>query len=128
MVRQKYYREVLAYACYYLDLYLEKSEKVELERLQIVALSALLLATKIDGASFPKLGNNFNIEDILETEVKICLKLNYFLIPKTYVHVLNDLLEHWESFTESRVDSKEEKYLEQSLGAFNRHRSLYEKA
>lgn len=87
--RQKYYREVFANTCHYLDSYLEKEEQVQLKDLQMVALAALLIATKIDGSSFPKLGEEFDIEEIMRLEVKICLRLGYFLNPRTFVHSLN---------------------------------------
>ena len=87
--RQKYYREVFANTCHYFDAYLEKEEQVQLKDLQIVALAALLIATKIDGCSFPKLGEDFDVEEIMRLEVRICLRLGYFLNPKTSVHALN---------------------------------------
>lgn len=89
MFRQKYYREVFAYTTYYLDSYFARSDKLELKDYQIIALAALLIATKIEGTAFPKLGKNFDIDEIFEIEKKICIKLNYFLTPKTYVHILN---------------------------------------
>jgi hypothetical protein len=54
--RQKYYREVFGYSSYYFDLYTSKIEKIHLNDLQNIALACLLIATKIEGVPFPKLG------------------------------------------------------------------------
>ncbi len=57
---------MFAYTAYYFDSYLSKNDKIELKNLQVVALAALLLATKIEGTTFPKLGKEFDINEILD--------------------------------------------------------------
>ena len=49
-------RDVFALTTYYLDIYIPKIPSVQPDRLQLIALGALLLATKIEGAYFPDIG------------------------------------------------------------------------
>ena len=54
--KRSFTREVFALTSYYLDLYFQKNGKGHQEDLHELALAALMLATKIEGTSFPELG------------------------------------------------------------------------
>jgi hypothetical protein len=90
--KRNYTREVFALTCYYLDLYFQQLPFVELENLQLLALGALMLATKIEGLGFPEIGGQISKVKILEIEADICLSLQYFLNPKTYVSLLDNYI------------------------------------
>jgi hypothetical protein len=55
------------------------------------------------------------------------LRLNYFLSPRTYVHVLTDLIAEWDRFAEGEKLYDGQRYLAQSLVGFQRHRAVYER-
>jgi hypothetical protein len=118
---------VFAYAAHYLDRFMALTDRVELTELQVLAFGALLLATKIEGVAFPKLGKMFDIEQILAAEIRITLKLNYFLHPKTYVHLLSDLTKAWDRFADKGKLYNGQRYLPQSLAGFQRYRALHER-
>lgn len=50
---RNYTREVFALTCYYLDMLFQNMPKVDPENIQLWALGALMLATKIEGTCFP---------------------------------------------------------------------------
>ena len=87
-----YTREVFALTGYYLDLYLQKRPMEDLKKLNELALAALMLATKIEGANFPELGTEINKNTILCFEKEISGVLQYFLNPKTYVSYIDQHL------------------------------------
>jgi hypothetical protein len=126
-VSQNYYREVFAYAAHYLDRFLAETDKVKLEELQVLAFGALLLATKIEGAAIPRLGRMFDTNLMLAAETRIGISLNYFLHPRTYVHVLTDLIAEWDRFAERGKLYEGQRYLAQSLAGFQRHRAVFER-
>ena len=101
--RRKYPRKILALTSYYFDLYVMKSEMIELEDLNEIALSALLLAIKMEGGKFPSLGSIFDKNKILQYEMDICLALNYFLDPPTYAFLIEFYAYKWDTFMHQKA-------------------------
>ena len=66
----------------------------------MIGLACLLLATKIEGTSFPRLGIHFQKNDLLAMEVRVATKLNYFLNPRTYCDHLEGYMLQWDTFIE----------------------------
>lgn len=72
------------------------------ENLQLIALGALLIAVKMEGSRFPEIGGEISKNKILEYEKLICLTLNYFLNPPTYVTLLDKYLALYDNFSMQR--------------------------
>ena len=112
-------RDTYHYSCFYFDLYLFLSkEKIKNKNeLKLIGITCISISAKIEEVQIPKLAeyaesindcNKFNkIEDIINTEKKICGALGWKLIPMTISSWLNWYTCQWDLFVNSIDDIKE---------------------
>ena len=112
-------RDTYHYSCFYFDLYLYLSkEKIKNKNeLKLIGITCISISAKIEEVQIPKLeeyAESINdctkmnkIEDIINTEKKICRALGWKLIPMTISSWLNWYTCQWDLFVNSIDDIKE---------------------
>ena len=108
-------RDTYHYSCFYFDLYLFLSkEKIKnTNEFKLIGITCISISAKIEEVQIPKLveyaesiNDSYKIEDIINTEKKICGALGWKLIPMTISSWLNWYTCQWDLFVYSIDDIK----------------------
>ena len=112
-------RDTYHYSCFYFDLYLYLTkEKIKNKNeLKLIGVTCISISAKIEEVQIPKLveyaeliNDFYKIEDITNTEKKICGTLGWKLIPMTISSWLNWYTCQWDLFVHS-IDEIKDKLL-----------------
>jgi len=100
-------RECFYYSVNYIDRYLSKVRNVSKDNLQLVGITALRLAAKIEEAYIPKVkdfvlitDNAYTIEQIKMMESSIAYTLSWHLTPPTLNTWRNWYMEQWDAYVQ----------------------------
>jgi len=94
--RQKYMRETCVLACRYIDLYFLHGGKVNPEDFQTMAISCLILASKLNESRYPAVSpKSFTAEELSTWELSIVHHLKYRLHPCTHVLFAQRIIILW---------------------------------
>ena len=112
-------RDTFHYSCFYFDLYLflTKEKIKNKNELKLIGITCISISAKIEEVQIPKLveyadliNDYYKIEDIINTEKKICVSLGWKLIPMTISSWLNWYTCQWDLFVYS-IDGIKDKLL-----------------
>ena len=111
-------RDTYHNSCYYFDKYLTIINKKEANRseLELIAITCIVISAKLEEIQLPRLKeyaellNGFGINNIIETEKKICSKLSWRLIVMTKNIWLSWYICQWDLFIDT-IDNIREKLL-----------------
>lgn len=100
-------RETLYYAVNFLDRYLSIKKHIAKEEFQLIGVTSVYLAAKMDEIYTPKLEymqaatkNAYSADDILKMEIKMYKKLDYKITPPTINMWANWYINQWDKFIE----------------------------
>ncbi|MCQ2820546.1 MAG: hypothetical protein MJ252_25050, partial [archaeon] len=106
-------RDTFHYCINYIKRYLFLSKNLKKERLQLVAITALSIAAKIEEVQIPKLSeysnsteNAFSIEEIVDCEKEVLKLLKWKIIPITINTWLNWYICQWDLFIDTIEQNK----------------------
>ena len=109
-------RDTYHYSCFYFDyyLYLSKEKIKNKNELKLIGITCISISAKIEEVQIPKLveyaesiNDSYKIEDIINTEKKICCSLRWKLVPMTISSWLNWYTCQWDLFVYSIDDIKD---------------------
>lgn len=110
-------RDTFHYAINYIDRFLSKSKKIQKSILQLIAITSLSIAAKIEEVQIPKLGeyanttnNQFSIEDIIHYEQFLLSQIKWEIVPITVNTWVNWYICQWDLFIDT-VEGIKEKIL-----------------
>ena len=106
-------RETVHKAVIYIDVFLQNSQDFPKEKLQLLALAALSLASKIEEIHAPTIknfaftaNNSFSEKEIIRMEVAVSKSLGWRLNKMTLAKVFNIVSEEWDLYVDSLDGTK----------------------
>ena len=114
-------RETFHYAVNYVDRYLSKVENVRKIDLQLIGVTSLFIASKMEEIISPKVkdfakstDDGYTVEEIVTMEKFMVKQLQYLLVPPTSFMWANWFMSQWDLFVDQNLspESIKEKFKE----------------
>ncbi|MCQ2819673.1 MAG: hypothetical protein MJ252_20605 [archaeon] len=106
-------RDTFHYCINYINRYLYKTNNLKKEKVQLIGVTCLGIAAKIEEVQIPKLieysnstENIYSIQDIIECEKEVLKVLQWKIVPITINCWLNWYICQWDLFIETIEDNK----------------------
>lgn len=110
-------RDTFHYAINYIDRFLSKTKNIQKSLLQLIAITSLSIAAKIEEVQIPKLleyanttNDQFTVEDIINYEQFLLMNIKWEIIPITINTWVNWYICQWDLFIDT-VDGIKDKIL-----------------